>query len=136
MKQQLEDVTKIKAAVTEFYQALNAMFTGDATPMVAIWSHADDVTCLGPQGGILVGWKQILLSWNELAALRLGGEIEPQDIHIVQGTDLAIVQNDEVGINTLHGKTVKVKIRATNIFRNEDGRWKMISHHTDPLPYL
>jgi ketosteroid isomerase-like protein len=30
----------------------------------------------------------------------------------------------------------KVSIRATNIYRKENGQWKMIGHHTDLLPYL
>jgi hypothetical protein len=30
----------------------------------------------------------------------------------------------------------KVSIRATNIFRKENGVWKMIGHHTDLLPYV
>jgi hypothetical protein len=29
-----------------------------------------------------------------------------------------------------------VKLRATNSYRMENGVWKMVGHHTDPLPYL
>jgi hypothetical protein len=31
---------------------------------------------------------------------------------------------------------VSVSIRATNLFRKEDGSWKMIGHQTDLLPFL
>jgi ketosteroid isomerase-like protein len=31
---------------------------------------------------------------------------------------------------------VQVSIRATNLFRKENGAWKMIGHHTDLLPFL
>ena len=34
------------------------------------------------------------------------------------------------------GKPQAVSIRATNLFRKEDGTWKMIGHHTDLLPFL
>ena len=34
------------------------------------------------------------------------------------------------------GNIVPVSIRATNIFRKENGAWKMIGHHTDLLPFL
>jgi ketosteroid isomerase-like protein len=37
-----------------------------------------------------------------------------------------------VGENmTADGKPVEVRFRATNIFRKEQGGWKMVHHHTD-----
>ena len=41
-----------------FHEALNLLFTGDAGPIKAVWSHADDVTSMGPVGGMQVGWVQ------------------------------------------------------------------------------
>jgi ketosteroid isomerase-like protein len=42
-----------------------------------------------------------------------------------------------VGSNlNAQGEPMKVSIRATNIFRKENGQWKMIGHHTDLLPFL
>ena len=52
------------------------------------------------------------------------------------GRDLALVQNYEIGANVVNGVPVQVKIRATNLYRKEDGTWKMIGHHTDLLPFL
>ncbi len=46
-----------RQAVEEFYGALNAMFEGELAPVQALWSHADDVTYMGPGGGIEIGWK-------------------------------------------------------------------------------
>lgn len=58
-------------------------------------------------------------------------------MHIIVGEELTVVQNYEKGENTnVEGKTQRVSIRATNLFRKEDGKWKMIGHHTDLLPYL
>ena len=31
--------------------SLNLMFAGDLGPMKDVWSHADDVTYMGPDGG-------------------------------------------------------------------------------------
>jgi ketosteroid isomerase-like protein len=53
------------------------------------------------------------------------------------GPEVAVVQNYEKGENTnADGKPQVVSIRATSVFRKEGGQWKMIGHHTDPLPYL
>ena len=132
-----KDTEAVLAAADEFYSALNVMFTGELGPMKKVWSHQDDVTYMGPGGGFRVGWKQVLADWEKQAALKLGGKVEPKRMRITVGRDLAIVSNLEIGMNvTADGKTRKVTIRATSLFRNESGKWKMIGHHTDILPFL
>lgn len=132
-----DDKKAVLNATAQFYTALNQMFTGNLEQMKVVWSHADDVTYMGPGGGIKVGWDQVLKDWKAQAALKLGGKVEAVDLRIVVGQDLAVVSDYENGENTnANGERQKVSIRATNIFRKEDGTWKMIGHHTDLLPYL
>jgi ketosteroid isomerase-like protein len=132
-----QDIAGVRAAAEQFYSALNVMFTGELEPMKEVWSHKDDVTYMGPGGGFRLGWKDVLADWEVQAALKLGGRVEPQEMRITVGRDLAIVSNFEIGHNvTADGKTQQVTIRATNLFRHENGRWKMIGHHTDLLPFL
>lgn len=131
------DIQAVKAANAGFYSALNAVFAGNLTPMTAVWSHASDVTYMGPDGTTEVGWKAVLADWKKQTALTLGGKVMPSNLHIVIGKDIAVVQDLETGVNKLtHGKPQTVSIRATNIYRLENGQWKMISHHTDTLSYL
>jgi ketosteroid isomerase-like protein len=131
------DETSVRQADARFYDALNALFTGDVAPMKKVWSHADDVTYMGPAGGFQVGWDQVLGNWEAQAALKLGGKIEPKDLRITVGRDLAVVHGVETGENTnAAGKPRKISIRATNLYRKENGQWKMIGHHTDLLPFL
>lgn len=134
--QSTDDQTAVKQVSTKFYAALNTMFTGDVAPMLEIWSHADDIVYMGPGGGMQVGWSQVSATWESQAAMKLGGKVEPSDMHIFVGNDLAITQNYEKGQNTVDGQPMTVSIRATNVFRKENGAWKMIGHHTDLLPAL
>lgn len=132
-----ESEAAVLEAVDGFYAALNALFEGDVEPVKAVWSQADDVTYMGPMGGLEVGWDAVAAIWEEQAALELGGRVNPADMHVTVGHDIAVTSNYELGENTnAAGETEKVSIRATNIFRKEDGEWKMIGHHTDLLPYL
>ena len=132
-----EETKAVRAAADEFYSALNVMFTGELGPMTTVWSHRDDVTYMGPGGGFRLGWKQVLADWQTQAALKLGGEVKPKEMRITVGRDLAIVSNYEIGQNLdVDGKLRTVSIRATNLFRYESGKWKMIGHHTDILPFL
>lgn len=132
-----KDEQSVRQAAAQFYTALNAMFTGEVGPIKEIWSHANDVTYMGPSGGFQVGWDQVLANWEAQAAKKLGGKVEPAEMRITVGQDLAVVSDVENGENTnANGKVEKVSIRATNLFRKEGGKWKMIGHHTDLLPYL
>ena len=131
------DEKAVVEAANRFYVALNEMFTGDLTRMIDVWSHAQDVTYMGPAGDFRVGWAQVLSSWKEQAAMKLGGEVRPENMRVTVGRDLAVTHNFERGENVgAQGKREKVSIRATNLFRKEKGTWKMIGHHTDLLPHL
>ena len=128
---------EVKQAVEGFYRALNAMFTGDLGPMTKVWSHKDDVTYMGPAGGFEVGWAAVLADWERQAAMKLGGQIRPENVRITVGQVIAVVHNYEKGENVgPKGKAIPFSIRVTSLFRKEDGTWKMIGHHADKLPYL
>ena len=123
----LEDATR------EFYAALNAMLGGQATPMLDLWSHADDVTYMSPFGELLVGWEAVRTSWEAQAGQHLGGRVEPEELRHFSSPALGCVVGFERGSVELGGTPTPVDIRATSLYRVEDDRWKMIGHHTDPL---
>lgn len=126
-----------RQAADRLYDALNAMFTGDLTPMKALWSHADDMTYMGPGGGLQVGWKQVLKILEGHAALKLGGKVHPEDLHMTVGEDIAVMHSVQSGeLTNVAGKPKELSLRATSVFRKEGGAWKVIGHHTDLLPYI
>ena len=130
-----------KAAVQEvldqYRAALQAIFTGDVNPMVALWSHADDVTYLGPDNSYRMGWQEVLADWEAQAAMNLGGSVAFDKVQIVVGPELAAVHKTVTGNNVdAAGNPLDVSLRATVIFRQEEGTWKLISVHADLLPYL
>ena len=128
---------EVLAANDQFYTALNMLFTGELAPMNAIWSHANDVTYMSPVGGFQVGWDAVRKDWETQAALKLGGKLVASEMQVTAGRDIAAVSDIEKGENlNVKGEIQKVSIRATNIFRKEDGQWKMIGHHVDLLPQM
>ena len=131
-----DDTQAVKATNVAFHDALNTLFTGDAAPMKAIWSHADDVTYMGPVGGMQVGWTQVEPYWDKQAAKKLGGKVDPVDVHITASPALAVVHYYEKGENVIDGKPQPVSIRTTTTFRKEGGQWNVIGHHTDMLSFL
>jgi ketosteroid isomerase-like protein len=131
-----DETPEVTAAVAKFHDALNTLFTGDAAPMKAIWSHADDVVSMGPVGGMQVGWTQVEPYWDKQASKKLGGKVDAVDMHITASSTLAIAHYYEKGENVIDGKPQRVSIRTTTTFRKEGGQWKVIGHHTDTLAYL
>ena len=131
-----DDARAVGVALVEFNDALNTLFTGDAGPMKEVWSHAEDVTYMGPSGSFQVGWTRIEPYWDKQAAAKLGGKVEPKDIHFAVSPQLSVAHYYEKGENIIDGKSQPVSIRTTTVFRKEDGRWKVIGHHTDTLAYL
>jgi len=132
-----DETLAVEQATNQFYTSLNALLAGDRQGMDDVWSHADNVTYMGPDGGIAVGWDQVREGWNVQAEMKLGGHVEPMDLHVTVGGDIAIVEGYELGsIQDSDGPPRSFRIRATSSFRKESGQWKMIGHHTDLLDSL
>jgi len=128
---------QLKAANDSLYAALNAMFTGNLEPMIAIWSHSEQVTNMGPFGGRQTGWSDVSEKFQKEAAMKLGGKIVCKDLHVFAGTEMGFTVCIEEGENmSADGKPVKVSHRATNIFHMEEGKWKLVHHQTDISPQL
>jgi ketosteroid isomerase-like protein len=126
----------VNAAVDNFYDALNVMFTGDGRAVKDAWSQSDDITYMGPSGEYLIGWDQIEGEWDKQTAAKLGGTVKPRDVHIVVNGDIAILNCIEAGENVVGGKVEAVNLRSSTVFRKESGAWKIIGHQTDLLGYM
>src|SRR3989338_4259029 len=122
---------KLMQAVNQFYSSLVELLRGNPEPMFKVWSHAEDVTYMGPVGGLLVGWENIKASWISQSKTIHEGHVQPQDLHFYEKGDLAVVVGHEDSAIQMDGKLVKIKLIATSAFRLENGEFKMIAHHTD-----
>ncbi len=131
-----DDTATVDRAVVAFHDALNLLFQGDAEPMKNLWSHADDITYMGPMGGFNLGWSAISSIWDKQADLKLGGNVIAENIHVAMSPSLAVCHYMEKGSNLVDGEKQEVSLRTTTTFRKENGIWKVIGHHTDTLPYL
>jgi ketosteroid isomerase-like protein len=125
--------SSLEEASAGFYAALNAMLDGDVEPMLALWSHADDVTYMSPFGELLTGWEPVRASWQAQADAHLGGAVRAEEVRLVEGDGLGFAVGFERGEVHVEGRPTAVDIRATSLYRREDGGWRMIGHHTDPL---
>jgi ketosteroid isomerase-like protein len=122
----------LRAANDSFYAALNDMFIGNMASMDSIWSHSADITDQGPFGGRLLGWDAVEAEFKKEADMKLGGKVVCKEVVVHAGADMGYTACVEEGENvSTEGKTVTVRHRATNVFRLENSKWKLVHHHTD-----
>jgi ketosteroid isomerase-like protein len=124
----------VRQATLNFYVALNSAFKGDLGPMTTVWSHGSDVVNMPSSGGRAVGWNSVLEGYRNLARQSIVGSIAPAQIMVVVQGSMGYSICFETGeTRSTGGYPVKHNERASNIFRLEVGRWKLVSHHSDPV---
>jgi len=87
---------------------------------------------MGPFGLRQEGWKQVRAEFERDAGLKLGGHIASKNVLVRASGDMGYTVCIEEGENKdSSGKPIRVSHRATNVFRREGGKWKLVHHHTD-----
>ena len=127
---------EVTAASAQFYAALNQMLSGHQGAMNAIWSHSATATTMHPIGGREVGWAAIRATWDQVASIASGGQVTLADQLLSVEGDTAYEVGYERGHGTLAGERVAIDQRVTNIYRRENGAWKVVHHHTDLSPAM
>jgi ketosteroid isomerase-like protein len=125
---------EIVQASKQFYGALNHMLKGDATPMASVWSHGSGVDSMHPIGGRDIGWEKVDDSFKQVAKLASGGEVRLSEQRIEVDGNMAYEVGIEKGQATFAGQKVAIEHRVTNVYRKENGQWKMVHHHSDVSP--
>jgi ketosteroid isomerase-like protein len=110
------------------------LLQGDSTDLKNLYSHSDDVTVFGGFGGNERGWKEVGQRLDWAAAHFAGGSYEREILSAVEGADLAYIVSIETNRVREVGKSVEdmLVLRVTEIFRREDGAWRLMHRHADP----
>jgi len=113
-----------------------ALQNGDPGPRGALWSHADPVTLFGAEASAS-GWVEIEPIFNHLAQSFSDGQSCTYEVlgAGVSG-DLAYVAAIERSVAGTRGVDPGPEIftlRVTTVFRREQGEWKVVHRHGDPL---
>ena len=122
--------------VVEQYQlALGEFMKGNPKPVQELHSHRGDVTLANPRGGIAHGWEEVAKRMEGVASGRREGEIDFEIVEKHVTPDLAYLVEMERAMAKF-GESEGVTsyaLRATVIFRPEEGTWRVVHRHADPL---
>jgi ketosteroid isomerase-like protein len=116
--------------------ALGYLVNGDAGPYLELWSHADDVTVMGGFGSYERGWDRVRQNTLFAASRFRGGSLSSVEAMAAgESGDLAYAVWIERGQVRVEGKDAAgpLAVRVTHIFRREEGAWRIIHRHGDPI---
>jgi ketosteroid isomerase-like protein len=109
---------------------------GNPKSVQDLYSHREDASLANPYGPPVRGWDGIAKTTEHAASLRRGGRtrgfevvaknVTPELAYVVQieHMESKVAESEEITPYTL---------RATMIFRPEDGVWKVVHRHADPI---
>jgi ketosteroid isomerase-like protein len=119
-----------------YHRALDAFFNGDPAPAMAVYSHRDDVTLANPFGPVAVGWAEVEPTMEQAASnYRDGGASGFETVATYVTPELAYVVEVERFEAKVGGadEIAHGAIRVTSILRPEDGKWRVVHRHADPI---
>jgi ketosteroid isomerase-like protein len=120
----------------EYRRAGLEIFRGNPDVYKSLWSRRDDVTLANPFGPPVRGWEEVSARLDLAASnYRDGRDYEFENVSTVVTAELAYTVDIE-RIRTRVGGSDElsaVAIRATSVFRREDGRWRVTHRHGDSI---
>jgi ketosteroid isomerase-like protein len=122
--------------VEQQHQALDAFARGNAEPAEKLWSSRDDITLGNPFGPFVRGPGQVSEAMHRAASFyrdgeAVGFEVVAKEVrddlaHLVEVERLTAKMGEREDLTP-------VDLRVTSIFRKEDGAWRLVHRHADPI---
>jgi ketosteroid isomerase-like protein len=129
-------VGEVDQLIKQYQLALDEFMKGNPKPVQELFSHRDDASLANPYGPPVRGWDGIAKTTEHAASLRRDGRaagfeivaknVTPELAYVVQ------IEHMESKVGEREDVT-PYALRATMIFRPEDGTWKVVYRHADPI---
>jgi ketosteroid isomerase-like protein len=120
----------------EYHRAGREITNGNPEVYKRLYSRLDDVTLANPFGPPVRGWSRVSATLDRAAENYRDGEIVGfENVSTGIGSDLAYTVELESYLARVGGaeEIAAVALRVTTIFRREEGTWKVVHRHADPI---
>ncbi len=122
--------------IKQYHQAADEFSRGDPEPIKRLFSHGDDVVLANPFGPAVRGWAPASQGLD-YASSRFRDGVVPafEEVARYASADLAVIHEKEEWQTKVGGadELSHFGLRVTTTFRREDGVWKVIHRHADPI---
>lgn len=123
-------------ALVSFRVAASAMARGDPEAVKAMYSESDDITLANPFGHAVRGRADVEAALDYVSARFSDGEVSAVDtIARYETDDLATLLDVEHWRTRVAGgaELSEFDLRVSSTYRREDGRWRLVHRHADPI---
>ncbi len=129
-------VDDVDQLIEQFNLAQGEFLKGNSEHMNNLFSHREDVTLNNPLAPPSHGWEQVAATMERAASQFRDGyyvAIDNLEKHVTP--ELAYVVRVERAKAKVGGSEdhAPIALRVTMIFRPEDGEWKIVHRHADPI---
>ena len=125
--------------VDQYHSALDEFFRGNPEPAKLLYSHREDANLANPFGPVAIGWPRVAETMERAASnYRDGGATGFETLATYVTPDLAYLVEVERFEAKIGGsqETASGALRVTSIIRPENGGWRIVHRHADPIPPL
>ena len=129
-------VDDVDQLIEQFHLAQGEFVKGNTEPANKLFSHREDVTLANPFGPPVHGWNEVAKTLERAASHYRDGEATNfENIAKYVTPELAYVVHIERAKAKVGGgeEITPIALRATMILRPEDGTWKIVHRHADPI---
>jgi ketosteroid isomerase-like protein len=122
--------------VDQYHGALDEFFRGNPEPAKLLYSHREDASLANPFGPVAIGWSRVAETMERAASnYRDGRATGFETLATYVTPDLAYLVEVERFEAKIGGKkeTASGALRVTSIVRREDGGWRIVHRHADPI---
>lgn len=120
----------------EYHRAGLEITNGNPEVYKSLYSRRDDVTLANPFGPPVRGWSNVSATLDRAAANYRDGEVVGfENVSSIVADDLAYTVEIESYRARVGGadEMTPVSVRVTSVFRRENGDWKLLHRHADPI---
>ncbi|MBV9947408.1 MAG: NAD(P)H-dependent oxidoreductase [Myxococcales bacterium] len=126
--------TDFQAFMKRREAAARAYVGGDSTPLEKLVAREDPATFFHPGGDLVQGASTVVQRYEDDArSFDPGGENRLEVLQSGSSGDLAFWTGIQVAQASLRGRRVAMKLRVTEVFRREEGEWRLVHRHADPV---
>jgi ketosteroid isomerase-like protein len=125
----------IQQVIERTRAAVNQLMDGGPDAWLAVCSERSDATLFGDSGGHARGWEQLETQYRRASARHAGADVSFEEItRFASGALAYTVWIERAQAQTIGtAETSSIALRVTHIYRREDGDWKLVHRHADPL---
>jgi ketosteroid isomerase-like protein len=129
-------VEDLDHVIEQYHLVAGEFIKGNAKPYKELFSHREEMSLANPFGPPVRGWNEAAQTMERAASRYRDGEIVGfENVAKYVSSELAYIVEVERYQAKIGGRedVTPVALRVTSIFRPEDGEWKIVHRHADPI---